>query len=697
MPMDVTYLDIIVDVPAVGDRPFTYWCPQEVALPRGTKVRVPFGGSKKDGFVLGPAVETPTFSTKPVEEIYDLSFLPPPDLLSLAEALGRHYCASTASAWSCLYPPVVPRKSVDRVLKEGDLPGLLGPQHSGQKELGPRDNWPEAPGPGDSGQEASGSRVSELTGKIANIPVQYYWGSTGFRWNSYLMLAETVLQEGRSVLFLCPETKVLEGALERLNGKFPGKVCAVNSEITGLIRRAGWLSLARGEMRIAAGTRSAAFAPLRDLGLIVLDEEPSASYKSLEWPLFDARTVALARGASGATVVFGSAYPSVEAVESIRCGRWSCFREGAPQTEEGSGAVSPGVAGAVGTGAGVTGESHPRLTVVDLKESRPGRDIISQPLHDELEAAFASGFRAVLFLNRRGDSTQVSCRDCGNVISCPRCGVPMTYHSKESRTVCHTCGFRDDAPLVCPTCGGHRWRFSGVGIEKAEAEFLRKFPGVPVFRLDQDAARSTPVRSVLSAFSEASPSCLIATQLVLGQSGLPPVLVVGVLSLDTALSVPDFRASERAYHLLSGLKDLVHPSFGSRGAFYVQTRNPDHHSVRGLEDSDQFYEVELQERRMLGYPPFRKLFMVRFEGRNLERVAAAASEFASKLSGDGRIRVLGPAPAPKARVRGVHRWHVALKGEDHGEMVAESRRVLREISTSGAVRVLVDVDPVETG
>jgi primosomal protein N' (replication factor Y) len=650
MPMDVIYLDIIVDVPAVGDRPFTYWFPHPLTLPRGAKVRVPFGGTKKDGFVLRSAAETPTFSTKPVEEIYDLSFLPPPELLDLAEALGRHYCASTASAWSCLYPPVVPRKSVAKVLKEGDLPSPLDPENGG----------PEAPGSWDS----------DLCGTIDNVPVQYYWGSAPFRWDRYLRLAETVLLEGRSVLFLCPETKVLEGALDWLNAKFPGQVCAVNSEITGLVRRAGWLSLSRGEMRIAAGTRSAAFAPIRDLGLIVLDEEPSDSYKSLDWPFFDARTVALARGANRAAVVFGSAYPSVEALDHIQRGRWSCFRE--------------------------EGRVGPRLTVIDLKESRLGRDIISPPLHAELDAAFASGHRAVLFLNRRGDSTQVSCRDCGNVISCPRCGVPMTYHSKESQTVCHTCGFRAAAPEVCPTCGGHKWRFSGFGIEKAQAEFVRKFPGVPVFRLDQDVARSFPAKNVLSAFGETGPSCLVATQLVLGQSFLPPVAVVGVLSLDTALSVPDFRASERAYRLLSGLKDLVHPGAGSQGAFYVQTRNPDHHAVKGLEEGDHFYEVELQERRMLGYPPFRKLFMVRFEGRNLERVTLASSEFVSKISGDGRIRVLGPAPAPKPRVRGVHRWQVALKGEDHGEMVAECRRVLKEVLTSSAVRVLVDVDPVHT-
>lgn len=679
MPVEPTYLDIVVDVPAVGDRTFTYCCPREIRLPRGAKVRVTFGRSKVDGFVLGECAAKPPFSVKPIEDVYDVSFMPTPDLLSLALALGRYYCAPTAASWSYLYPPVVPRKSVVRILKEGGLPA--------------RSSEPEPEGakvPGDAGlvspvdtpeAELREGSVTEpgIWKKMESVPVLYIWGSPGFRWRQYLRLAEETLGKGQSVLFLFPEVKVLESSLARLTARFPGEVSSLNSEMTGLVRRAAWLSLLKGESRIGAGTRSAAFAPVRDLGLVILDEEASPAHKFLEWPFFDARTVALARGTEGAQVVFGSSYPSVEAVHSIEKSRWSCMREESSQGPE-----------------EFVQMDRPRFRIIDLKEIRTGNDTISDPLQEELATAFAAGLRAVLFLNRRGDSSHVSCRDCGSVLSCGRCGVPMTYHSKEAQMVCHTCGFREDAPAVCPDCGGHKWRFSGFGVEKVEAEFRRKFAGIPVLRLDQDATRKSSPDEVLTAFGQASPSCLICTQMVLGQSLMPPVGVVGVLSADTSLSVPDFRASERAYRLLSSLKDLVDRGMGSRGCFLVQTRNPDHHALKGVLDGAHFYENELQMRRMLGYPPFRRFFRVKFESKSLERAKEAASEFASNLSPEGDVRVLGPAPAPKPKMRGIYRWHVALKGDDHGEMVSGCLRALKAASKFRNVRVLVDVDPVET-
>lgn len=667
-----TYLDILVDVPAVGDRAFTYYYPGEIYLPRGAKVRVPFGRAKADGFVLGESDAKPPFDIKPIEDIYDLSFLPPSGLLDLTAALGRHYLAPTAASWSHLYPPVVPRKSVVRILKEGGLPaGSSPPQREGGGGCRKGGTGPPPDGGGAASCE-EGRIEPSLWKKMEDVPALYIWGGQDFRWHHYLRLAEETLGAGKGVLFLFPEVKVLESSLARLNERFPGKVCSLNSEMTGLLRRAAWLALLRGEMKIGAGTRSAAFAPVRDLGLVVLDEEASPSHKALEWPFFDARTVALARGTVGARVVFGSAYPSVEAVLNMERSRWVSIRERPPE------------------------DRGPRLGIIDLKETRLGRDIISEPLKEELEAAFASGLRALLFLNRRGDSSQVSCRDCGSVVSCPRCGVPMVFHSRETQMVCHTCGFREDAPVVCPNCRGHRWRFSGFGVEKAEAEFKRKFPEIPVFRLDLDVARKSRPAEVLGAFGKASPGCLVCTQIVLGQGLMPPVGLVGVLSADTPLSVPDFRASERAYHLLSSLKDLVDRRLGPQGCFLVQTRNPDHHAIKGLKDGAHFYENELQMRKMLGYPPFRRFFRVRFEGRSVERVREAASGFVSKLAQSGALTVLGPAPAPKPKMRGLYRWHVALKGDDHGKMLSECIRALESMPKPGSLRVLVDIDPAQT-
>lgn len=647
--MGETLLDVIVDVPAVGDRRFTYSCPQEICLPRGAKVRVPFARSSVDAFVVERSEGVPAFRVKPVEYVYDLDFLPAPDLLRLGERLAEHYCAPTAAIWSCMWPAVAPRKSVARLLKEG------GVTPTSPDQMLPSKDRPALP-------DRSDGMAPDLV-----------WGSPEARWERYMGEIRRTLSSGKGVLFLMPEIKGLRDALGRLSAEFPGDVCQIHSEMTGLLRREAWLSLARGEKRLAVGTRSAVFAPVRDLGLIVVDDESSTSYKSPEWPFYDGRFVARERAATGGRVLFGASHPSVEAVWRVSSNEWTCREEGEAKSES------------------CTRE----VVFLDMREVKRSRDIISEPLREELGRAFGAGRRALLFLNRRGDSTQVSCQDCGSAIMCPECGLPLSHHAREGQMVCHTCGLRQKPPLVCPTCGGHRWRMSGYGIERAESEFRRVFPAIPVFRLDNDSSKAVPPDESLSRFAEVSPSCLIATQMVLGYTLPSGIAVVGVLSADTALSLPDYRASERAYQMLSRLSDLVEPGEGFKGRCVVQTRNPGHHAIRGVADRNFFYEIELRERRMLGYPPFRRFFKVKFGGKTLLRVKEAASEFARRVPADGEIRALGPVPAPKPRVRGQYWWQLALRGEDHEAMVDLCRRILAEISRIGAVKVLVDVDPID--
>jgi primosomal protein N' (replication factor Y) len=646
--MSERYIGVIVDVPAVGDREFTYSLPEEIALPRGAKVRVPFASSHVDGYVVGDAAHHAHMGVKSVEYVYDLDFLPDADLLDLGERLAAHYCDSIASLWSCLWPPVAPKKSVARIMKEGGFSEAAPPFRSGESQASPT--------------------------PIALKPVpELVWGRPSFRWKRYLAAVREALSSGKGVIFLTPEVRNLGEALERLAREAPGEVCSLHSEMTGVTRRGAWLSLAKGEKRVAVGTRSAVFAPVRDLGLIVVDDEPSTSYKSLERPFYSAQTVARYRARSGARVLFGASHPSVGAFWHAREEGWASF------TEE----VRPH-------------ESLTREVVfLDMRDARPSREIISGPMKSELEKAFSSGKRAVLFLNRRGDSSQVSCRDCGSAIICPKCGVPLSHHAKEGQMVCHTCGYREEAPVACPTCGGHRWRMSGAGIEKAEAEFKKKFPGTEVFRLDVDASKTVSPDETVRRFGRSSPSCLLATQMVLGMRLPGDIGFVGVLSADTALSLPDFRASERAYQILARLGDLVVSTEDFRGTYMIQTRNPDHHAVRGVTDRFLFYETELQHRRMLGYPPFREIFKVRFGGKTFERVKDTASMFARLAESDDSVRVLGPVPAPKPRVRGVHWWQIALRGEDHEAMAALCRRAVSLLPRTSAVRVVIDVEPVD--
>jgi primosomal protein N' (replication factor Y) len=273
--------------------------------------------------------------------------------------------------------------------------------------------------------------------------------------------------------------------------------------------------------------------------------------------------------------------------------------------------------------------------------------------------------------------------------------VPLAYHAREPSLVCHTCGYRREAPLACPACGGHDWRFGGFGIERAQSEFRRLFPDVPLYRLDRDVSREEPASRVLTSFAAERPSCLLATTMAFGFPPVPGVGLAAVLSCDTLLNLPDYRASEKVFHVLSSVAEMVDGSLPG-AAFVAQTYNPEHAGVRGIMDPEAFYRTELENRRAFGYPPFKSFFLVHFSGRSLERVAAAARTFAGMaLERGGDLDVLGPNPSFRPKARGDHRWQVALRGPDHSALASLCRGVVGAIGPSGAVKITVDVDPVD--
>jgi len=641
--MSPRFYDLIVDVAAVQGRRFTYSAPDALALPRGAKVLVPFGRGEADAFVEGGAEEPPQVQLKPIKAVYDPEFMPSRDLLSLSSTVAEYYCAPLASTWSVLWPPIVPRRKPEQVVF---CPGGIGGGTA----------------------EGSGRTPGDAVAALVR-------GSAGFRWRHYIERASAARSNGRGVVVLVPEIKGVQEALRRLEAAFPGEVAQLHSELTGVTRREGYLSLVRGQRAVALGTRSAVFAPVRDAGLIIVDEESSESYKSPDTPFYDSRTVAIQRGRQqGCEVLLGSSHPTIDSMWKAMHGALALLEERAD---------SPCRAAA------------PSRVLVNLRETRRGPDVMSQALVERLRDVFASGSRAVLFLNRRGDSAQVTCRDCGSTVVCPRCGVPLAYHAKGSSLVCHTCGFTREAPDVCPACGGHNWRFGGFGIERAESEFKRLFPGVAIFRLDKDVSREVPASAVLAAFAAARPSCLLATRMAVGFPVIPGVALVGVLSCDTLLNLPDYRASEKVFHLLSSLEEMVDGSLPG-AALIAQTHNPDHPGVRGILDPDAFYRAELDNRRVFGYPPFKSFFVAHFSGKSPGRVRDAAQRFAALAAERGEgVEVLGPSPSMRAKVRGEYRWQVALRGPDHAVLAALCRDTLAAVGQSGAVKVSVDADPVD--
>lgn len=604
------YVEVVVDIPALGDRRFTYEVPGGCHLPYGAKVEVPFGGRQAEAYVVGHSTHKPDLDLKPVAAAYDLRFLPPHGLLSLGEVLKDYYLASTASFWRYLWPPSVRKQRLKSDTKFG---------HAEQK--GP-DKPVDVP--------------LEIPDLESFEEASFVQGPASLRWDHYFAQIQDTLDSGKGVIVLVPEIRKLDRVARDLEARF-GPVCILHSDLKGTVRRENWLKLLRGDVMLGVGTRGAVFGPVRDLGLIIVDEEESHSYKSEEFPGYNAVTVARIRARlQNCKVLLGSFAPSVRTRYFLEQGRLNQAAQVSPED-------------------GTITVNHQIISMLGRKRGLA----ISKELHLALRDIFAQGERAVLFLNRRGTSSGLMCCDCGNIIMCPRCSVSLAYHARETLMVCHTCGLRQKPPLECPVCRGFTWRQIGYGIDRVASEFSKRFPRVPILKLDQDTEAPD---HVIAQFASLTPSCLLCTQMVLGFE-VPPVTGVGVVSCDNLLSFPDYSAPEQVFRLLMDLMHLLKSSGGNpHKQFIVQTLNPEHHAIKGIQNPEIFYTTEADNRAILGYPPFGALFKIEFSGEKQDRVKLLAEEFAAQVENCAAgIRVLGPGPAPKPRVRGRYRWILILK------------------------------------
>lgn len=638
------YVDIVCDVPTVGDKAFTYKVPKHCILPYGAKVHVPFGKRNVDGYIVDQGVPEPEFEVKDVLAVYDLDFLPPRPLLDFGLVLRDYYLATISSFWGYMWPPQV-RKI--KIATEGPITSY--------------DTFDQT--------EKPSRRERESVTKHEELFIQ---GSHSFRWKMYQDAIEKAISAGFSVLVLVPEIARASIVEEELQSMYDREVVAVvHSDMSNVARRQQWLDIKQGKKRIVVGTRSAVFNPVRDLGLIIVDEEESPYYKAEEYPRYNGRTVARMRGRyQDCPVLLGSFVPSVVANFNLKEGKIRGVTEGFPAKE------------------------NIDCQIVSLLGQKK-RMLITKELHLAIGETFRDGNRALLFLNKRGTASSLVCRDCGNPIFCPRCSVPMAYHAREGQVVCHTCGYREVAPTNCPTCDGFTWKPVGYGIDRARSEFQKRFPNVPVFQLDKDVKEST--EEAIEGFRSSKPSCLICTQVIFSVKNLPDLGVLGVLSADNILNLPDYLASEEVFRLLNKLLSLVNSSengshIAQKKQFIVQTLNPDHHAIQGVLDPEHFYAVETENRKALRYPPFGYVMKVTVSGKSQEKVIAASESLAAAIkSYSGGISVLGPSPAPKAKVRGQYRWHIMIKSND--QILA--REVLKEsLSTikDGQVRVYVDLE-----
>ena len=491
----------------------------------------------------------------------------------------------------------------------------------------------------------------------------------------YLHAIARVLALGRQAIVLMPEISLTAQAVGIYRSRFGDRVAILHSSLSLGERWDEWQRIRDGQAAVTIGARSALFAPAPHLGLIVIDEEHETSYKQEQAPRYHAREVALARGElNHCPVVLASATPALESFYAAETGRHRLLR----------------------LPTRVEDRPLPQVRLVDRRQSAPRPAILSGPLRQAIGARLALGEQVILFLNRRGYATFLLCPACGEAVRCPDCGISLTYHREEHQVRCHHCGLARTAPTACANCKGHNIRFSGFGTERVEKELGELFPRARLGRLDRDTtAHKGSHLAIVGRFRAAETDILVGTQMVAKGFDFPGVTLVGVISADTSLNLPDFRAAERTFQLLTQVSGRS--GRGDKpGEVVVQTFQPEHYSViaASRQDYDDFYRGEIETRRELNYPPFSQIANLLVtatteadaKGR-AEKIAAAIRENAPALG------VLGPAAAPIAKLRGKHRWHLLVRAQP-GALQSSLRAALSTLGDLPSLGLTVDVDPV---
>ena len=504
----------------------------------------------------------------------------------------------------------------------------------------------------------------------------------------YLRLIYEALARGRTAMVLVPEIALTPQLLRIFASHFGDDIAVLHSSLRAGERYDEWKRVRSGQARVVIGTRSAVFAPLRNLGLLILDEEQESTYKSENAPKYHARDVAKYRCAQNdALLVLGSATPSVESMYHARRGDYRLFTLRRRYNEQ----------------------ALPEVLIADMKqELRAGNGTsLSGPLRAGLAAAMEAGEQSILFLNRRGASRMVTCGECGEVPTCPRCSVHLTYHSANGRLMCHYCGHSEPLPDACPSCGG-ALNFLGYGTQKVEEELHAAFPGREILRMDTDTVSATHSHEkLLSRFEKERIPVLVGTQMVAKGLDFENVTLVGVISADLSLYVDDYRAGERTFSLLTQVVGRAGRG-AKQGRAVIQTFTPENDVIRcaARQDYDSFYEQEIELRRMRLCPPFRELFVLTASGPLESAVLRTCMRLRRSLEGwlaqppfrDWELTVLGPAPASVAKINDRYRYRLTLAAQNTKEiraMVAHLVRCAQTDKENKGVSVSADVNPLD--
>jgi primosomal protein N' (replication factor Y) len=510
----------------------------------------------------------------------------------------------------------------------------------------------------------------------------------------YIEAIREAINLGKRALVLVPEISLTPQIISRFKANFGDLVGCLHSRLSAGERFDSWRKAKDGRFPIMVGARSAVFSPLENLGLIVVDEEHDSSYKQDDpSPRYNAKDVAVMRGKLNKTVVIlGSATPSLESYFNAQNGKYVLC-----QLEQ-----------------RVERRALPEVKIVDLREERKkgNKDILSANLCSLLKEKIGKNQQALLFLNRRGFSTFVKCGECGHIMRCPHCDITLTFHRTDFSMRCHYCGLRQKAPELCPNCQGFKFIYRGVGTQRMEEELKIKFPKTSVERMDLDTtSRKGSHLRILSDFGKKKFNVLLGTQMITKGLDFPEVTLVGVVSADFSLDLPDFRTKERTFQLLTqvagraGRGDL-------EGEVIIQTYYPDEWAIKlaAKHDFATFYQNEIEQRKELGYPPFAHLILVLFSGKDQNRVISQSEKFClllrKRLTKENfkETEILGPAPAPLSKIKSQYRWQVIIKTKIIRKVVDLMRKILEQdkgFSSKSfgkkkeSCRISINVDPVD--
>lgn len=645
--------------------PLPYECEYTYSIPDvldsrakpGVRCSVPLGRRKMVGFIASISEKRPSgdYEIRDIERIIDEIPVFNDELLDIAKWMRTMYFTPTGLSLSMMIPSGRKESEVSPFYEPASFKAI--------------ENLSE-------GQEHALSVLRSGESRF-----YYLFGVTGSgKSEVYLRRAEDMIKEGRQVLYMVPEITLSQQLSDEVYDRFHGRVAILHSSLTPSQRLKAWHEIMSGDIDIVIGARSSVFAPFRNLGLIILDEEHETSYKSGNTPRYHARQVAQYRTAKcGTEFIMGSATPSLEAWEMMRTGKLR--RIDMPER--------------IGEGR------YPKIEVVNtLKEKRN----ISPELEKAIRKALSEKKGILLFLNRRGFTYGYQCRSCGTILTCPNCSVSLTYHKKSNRLVCHTCGFSEPLVHVCPECSSRDLSPSGFGTENIEEEARALFPYARIARLDTDVAESGKgkTQEILQGFRNGSINILLGTQMIAKGLNFPLVSLVGVMNADSSLSFPDFRAEERTF-------DLLHQVAGRAGRYrddgfvIIQTTQPFSPAVAAAADNDleTFYRKEMENRKATGFPPFSRLLNLTFRSISEEKAIKAAEDLGKSAyeleesnSAYEDIEIFSPSPCPVEKKARYYRYHMLLRSSSASLLLSFAHKLLDNYKAPSSVYLEIDMDPI---